>query len=144
MSRRRRIKPMDAEEFAALCASASARDIQADLEDGAEWDSRAFISAAQSNTDANVIWVLLRQARKDEVNLLGAVSKGDRQTALHWAAAHNDNPDVARTLVAAGANLNARDAYGQTPLQKAESVHRMGWKDNRREIIDFLKKAGAK
>lgn len=144
MFRSKRIKPMSAEDFAALCVSASARDIQAALDDGAEWDSRAFISAATSNTDPNVIWVLLRAARESDINLLNARSKDNRQTALHWAASHNDNPDVTRILIAAGANVNARDAYGQTPLQQAESVHRMGWKDNRREIIDMLKKAGAK
>ena len=135
---------MSADDFAKLCATASAKDVQAALDDGAEWDSRAFISAATSNTDPNVIWVLLRIAREAEINLLNARSKDNRQTALHWAAGHNDNPDVTRTLIAAGANVNAKDAYGQTPLQQAESVHRMRWKDGRQAVIDMLRRAGAK
>ena len=140
----KRIKPMDAEQFASFCANATARDVQHEIESGAEWDGRAFISAATSNTDPNVIWALLRAARDTGINLLNARSKGNRQTALHWAAGHNDNPEITRALVVAGANVNARDSYGQTPLEHAESVYRMRWKDNRPEIIDILKRAGAK
>lgn len=144
MFKSRRIKPMSADEFARLCATASAEEVQAAIDDGAEWDSRAFLSAAASNNDPNVLWILLREARAAEINLLGAKSHKSGQTALHWAAGHNDNPQITRTLIAAGANVNARNNYGQTPLQEAESVHRMGWKDNRREIIDMLKRAGAR
>lgn len=140
----KRIKPMDAEQFASFCANATARDVQHEIEAGAEWDGRAFISAATSNTDPNVIWALLRAARDTGINLLNARSKGNRQTALHWAAGHNDNPEITRALVVAGANVNARDSYGQTPLAHAESVHRMRWKNNRPEIIDILRKAGAR
>ena len=135
---------MNADNFAEFCLNAPAKDVQGAIDAGSEWDSRAFISAASSNTDPNVIWVLLREARKSEVNLINARSKDSKQTALHWAAGHNDNPDVARTLIAAGANVNAKDAYGQTPLQEAETVHRMRWKDNRQPIIEMLKNAGAR
>ena len=144
MFKSRRIKPMSADDFAKLCATASAEEVQAALDDGAEWNSRAFLSAAASNTEPRVLWILLREARAAEINLLGARSPKSGQTALHWAAAHNDNPDITRALIAAGANVNARNNYGQTPLQQAESVHRMGWKDNRKEVIDMLRRAGAK
>ena len=144
MAKASRMRRMNAEDFADFCASASAKDVQSAIEAGAAWDGRAFISAAASNTDPNVLWVLLREAREKEINLINVRSKDSKQTALHWAVGHNDNPDVARTLIAAGANVNARDNYGQTPLAEAEAVHRMRWKDNRQEIIDMLKRAGAR
>ncbi len=144
MAKTLRVRRMNADDFASFCASASAKDVQAAINAGSEWDSRAFISAASSNTDPNVIWVLLKEARKSEINLINARSKDSKQTALHWAAGHNDNPDVARTLIAAGANVNAKDAYGQTPLAEAEAVHRMRWKDNRLQVIEMLKSAGAR
>ena len=139
-----RSRRMSKEDFANFCASASAKEVQQALEAGAEWDGRAFISAASSNTDPNVIWELLKEAREAEINIINVRSKDSRQTALHWAAGHNDNPDVVRTLIAAGANVNAKDAYGQTPLQEAETVHRMRWKDNRQSIIEMLRNAGAR
>ncbi len=144
MAKAQRVRRMKADEFSEYCANASANDVQKAIDTGSEWDYRAFISAAKSNTDSNVIWVLLREARKSGINLLNVRSKGDRQTALHWAAAHNDNPDVVRVLISAGANVSARDSYEQTPLTKAESVHRMRWKDNRLQVINMLKNAGAK
>ena len=144
MEKTKKVRRMNADDFAIFCSNATAKEVQSAIDAGSEWDSRAFISAASSNTDPNVIWVLLREARKSEVNLINARSKDSKQTALHWAAGHNDNPDVARTLIAAGANVNAKDAYGQTPLQEAESVHRMRWKDNRQPIIEMLKNAGAR
>ncbi|MBQ2617560.1 MAG: ankyrin repeat domain-containing protein [Synergistaceae bacterium] len=144
MAKVSRMRRMNAEDFADFCANASVKDIQKAIEAGSEWDGRAFISAAASNTDPNVLWLLLREAREKEINLINVRSKESRQTALHWAAGHNDNPDVTRVLIAAGANVNARDNYGQTPLEEAEAVHRMRWKDNRQEVIEMLKRAGAR
>lgn len=144
MAKAQRVRRMKADEFADFCLHAPANDVQKAIDTGSEWDWRAFISAASSNTDPNVIWVLLREARKSEINLLNVRSKDSKQTALHWAAGHNDNPDVVRTLIAAGANVNAKDVYGQTPLATAESVHRMRWKDNRQQVIEMLRKAGAR
>ena len=135
---------MNADDFADFCMTASAKDVQAALDAGSEWDGRALLFAASANTDPNVIWVILREATEAGVKLINARSHGSRQTALHWAAGHNDNPDVVRTLIAAGADVNAKNAYGQTPLDEAEAVHRMRWKDNRQTIIDMLKRAGAK
>ena len=41
------------------------------------------------------------------------------RTALHHAV-RNDAPDVARLLIAQGANLDANDWHGRTPLEVAE------------------------
>ncbi len=135
---------MNADDFADYCLNATAREVQRALKAGAEWDSRAFLYAASANTDPNVIWVLLREASESGVRLINARSKDSKQTALHWAAGHNDNPDVARVLISAGADVNAKDIHGQTPLAEAEAVHRMRWKDNRLQVIEMLKRAGAK
>ena len=40
------------------------------------------------------------------------------RTSLHWAAA-NDNPTVAKLLLAKGAKADAKDANGWTPLHLA-------------------------
>ena len=135
---------MNADDFADYCLNATAREVQRALEAGADWDSRALIYAASTNTDPNVIWAILREARESGVNLINARSKDSRQTALHWAAGHNDNPDVARVLISAGADVNAKDIHGQTPLAEAEAVHRMRWKENRLQVIEMLKKAGGR
>jgi ankyrin repeat protein len=49
-----------------------------------------------------------------EVNL----AYGDGMTALHWAAHWNDL-EMAELLVGAGANVNAANDYGVTPLSEA-------------------------
>ena len=144
MAKALKIRRMKADDFADFCLTASAKEVQSALDIGSDWDSRAFIYAASVNTDPNVIWVLLREASESGVKLINARSKDSKQTALHWAAGHNDNPDVVRILIAAGADVNAKDAYGQTPLAEAEAVHRMRWKDNRQQVIDMLRRAGAR
>ncbi len=42
----------------------------------------------------------------------------DRMTALHWAVYHDDVPSV-KLLIQAGANVNATNRYGVTPLSLA-------------------------
>ncbi|MBR1657888.1 MAG: ankyrin repeat domain-containing protein [Synergistaceae bacterium] len=138
-----RVRRMSAEDFADFCSKASAKDIQEALNVGAEWDERAFFSAASSNTDPRVIWILLNEARKSSVNLINAKAKNNKQTALHCSAGHNNNPEITKALIAAGASVNVRNAYGQTPLDIAKTVHQMKWREHRPEIIEMLKKAGA-
>ena len=54
-------------------------------------------------------------------------------TALHWAAVEN-NKELAELLVANGANVNARDKAGDTPLDLAFKTG----------IADLLRKHGGK
>ena len=45
-------------------------------------------------------------------------AESDGTTALHWAVHNNDKPLVER-LLKAGADVNARNDYGATPLAEA-------------------------
>ena len=42
----------------------------------------------------------------------------DGTTALHWAVHHNDL-DLVQRLIRAGANVNAKNDYGATPMSEA-------------------------
>ena len=68
------------------------------------------------------------------------------QTSLHWVA-HGPHVDVARLLVRHGANVNARDAAGRTPLDWAERTL-AGAADaedlrRARALVELLRQAGA-
>jgi ankyrin repeat protein len=59
----------------------------------------------------------------------------DGITPLHWAAGYC-LPNVARTLLQAGADANASDAYSYTPLHQASDA---GCAD----VVEILIQAGA-
>ena len=61
--------------------------------------------------------------------------KGGRMggTPLHYAATHG-HKEIVELLIAKGANVNAKNKYGTTPLDMA----------NDREIADLLRKHGGK
>lgn len=68
-----------------------------------------------------------------------------KRTGLHVAAFHG-HKDLVNVLVAYGADLNARDKYGATPLHKAfESLHGASWETvgNIMDCIDALHFHGA-
>ena len=50
---------------------------------------------------------------------LGTLDAVSRSTALHLAAAWNDDPDVAEVLIDAGADLQAENARGRIPVNLA-------------------------
>lgn len=61
----------------------------------------------------------------------------DGRTPLHHAARDNSNPEVLQVLVGAGADINAEDMYGYTPLDLAKS-------NQNPEISKLLISLGAK
>ena len=54
-----------------------------------------------------------------------------------WAIRHSSNLQVIKALLAAGADVNAKDKYGETALTLAKEK-------NNSEIINLLLAAGAK
>lgn len=58
-------------------------------------------------------------------------------TPLHLAARYNKNPGAVRILTQAGADVNARDQYGETPL------HKVMLNINNTAVIAVLAEAGA-
>src|SRR6476659_2225209 len=70
----------------------------------------AAVADAAMRGDRDAVRGLLKQAA--DVN----AAQGDGMTALHWAAMKND-PDLAQTLLFAGANIKAATRIGAyTPL----------------------------
>ena len=69
----------------------------------------AAVADAVRNRDAKTVVALLQQ--RHDVN----TPQPDGATALHWAA-HWDDLEVAEQLIRAGANVNAVNDYGVTPL----------------------------
>jgi ankyrin repeat protein len=74
----------------------------------------------------------LRRQLQNKAHLDAA--EPDGSTALHWAI-RRDNTEMARLLIAAGANPAAATRYGITPLHLAAS-------NGNAEILDILLKAG--
>src|SRR5215467_2798126 len=90
----------------------------------------ARLSTAAMNRDSATIRTLL--AEKVDIN----AAQGDGTTALHWAA-YNDDVELAKLLLTAGANPNVKTRLGGiTPLHMAA-------KNGSTAMIDILLKAGA-
>ena len=118
----------------------------ADARSGAGWT--ALMYAARDNSDVRVAEALFEAGgdpsfRNDEglTPLDLALSSGN-QAFVYWLneklfrAAEAAPADTIRTLLEAGAVVDGRDAYGQTPLMYA--VHK-----NRKEAVSALLAAGA-
>jgi len=89
------------------------------------------------------IWSLALAVALGMGAVLGAQAQVQPQAAevlayegLHRAAWHGDLPKL-KSLIASGANLDARDARGRTPLHVAAHARQ-------REAVKLLAKAGAK
>jgi hypothetical protein len=68
-------------------------------------------------------------------SVTGGLNGDDAATPLH-AAAEGDNADVVRALLDAGADVNARDAFGNTPLRNAAAAGTLA-------VVKLLVAAGA-
>ena len=57
-------------------------------------------------------------------------TSSDGTTALHWAV-HNADADMVERLIRAGANVNAKNEFGTTPMSEAAmSGTRRFWKSS--------------
>ena len=123
-------------------ASASLGLVRECLEAGADPEAPvgsapAIFSAARTATDPGII-TLLTDAGADPNTRLGGglIGTGSAgSTPLHTAAAHNPAAGIVNALVAAGANVDARDSEGKTPLHAA-------W-TNGRAVVEALQRLGA-
>ncbi|MEO6378732.1 MAG: ankyrin repeat domain-containing protein [Caulobacteraceae bacterium] len=89
----------------------------------------SLLDAAQSGDRATVLKEI---ARKVDVN---QAAPDDGSTALLWAA-HNDDAELVKALLAAGANVKAANAFGDTPMREAATNGNV-------EILKTLLDAGA-
>lgn len=89
-----------------------------------------LVSAAHDR-NATAVNALLKTGPRAQVNQPSA----DGTTALHWAVYNNDAALVEQ-LLAAGANVNARNDYGASPMSEAAVV-------GNTQVIRVLLKAGA-
>lgn len=64
------------------------------------------------------------------------ISKSGKETPLHIAVANNKSPEIISLLIEAGANVNAKGNYEDTPLHIAA-------KKSNNKVIDLLINAGA-
>jgi ankyrin repeat protein len=102
--------------------------------DGADKDGRTPLMHAvlDSNPDPSFIRHLLESGATPEIT-----DTNQRWTALHFAA-QAQVPDVVFLLVAAGAQVDAQDAFGNTPLWRAVMTPYPNT-----AVIDILLRGGA-
>ena len=95
--------------------------------DGANWNAENFFETATVEEVTDFL-----EAGAD----LEARTGYEGATPLHWAARVNGNPAVIAALLQAGANLEARDDIGRTPLHMAVGFNELA-------VIAALLQAGA-
>ena len=125
------------EDYTPVFAAADACDLNAvrqvvdydpRLLKATEWDNATLLHDAVGHNCKELVAYLLTKGV--DVNAV----MDDRVTALHLAAQRGNIP-IADLLLQHGANINAIDAKGWTPLDRAEK-----WKHE--DMVVFLRKGG--
>ncbi|MCF0261514.1 MAG: ankyrin repeat domain-containing protein [Sphaerochaetaceae bacterium] len=110
-------KSLNKKLLAAAISASKANDIHLLVRQGAdinctnEWGLTPLMLAAQYNTHVVILKAILKEGAD-----LFAVEPKYRSNALHLAANKCSNPKVIEVLVEAGADINARNYLGETPL----------------------------
>lgn len=131
-----RLRPADCANWLSLqyFASASAREVKACLETGADVNARSrngwtpFHLAAGFSSDAGVLATLAEAGADMQSRAEGAM------LPIHTAARHNRNPAVIEKILDLGAELNALSEGNRTPLHVA--AERGKSPDSVRVLID--------
>ena len=116
-----RLHPVDCSDWMSVrfFAHASAREVKACLETGADVNARSqsgwtpFHLAAGFSSDPRVLKTLADAGADTQSRAEGAM------LPLHMAARHNRNPAVVETILGLGADMNATSDAGRTPLHVA-------------------------
>ncbi|HEY5568320.1 MAG TPA: ankyrin repeat domain-containing protein [Gammaproteobacteria bacterium] len=92
------------------------------------WSNETLVAAAKSQATAAALSALSEGADVD-------AREADGTTALHWAA-HYDDLELVRALIAAGADVSLTNDYGATPMSEAAVVGNVA-------VLEALLEAGA-
>ena len=126
-------------------ASASAELVRECIQAGVDPEAPVqyvpvIFNAARTATDPAVIGVLTDAGADPNFRFgdwqLGLGTARPGYTPLHTAAAQNPNPGIVGALLAVGAELEARDAFGATPL-------RVAWANPNPAVFRTLLRLGA-
>ena len=71
----------------------------------------------RESTESGINWKTAGLADIAEIDVDARDDEG--YTPLHHAARYSETPDIIRTLIDAGAQVNAQTEYGETPLHSA-------------------------
>ncbi len=127
-------KTLNKKLLAAAVSATKAKEIHELVKMGADvncvndWGMSPLMLASQYNTHVVVLKALLH----DGANI-HAVEPKYRSNALHLAANKCSNPKIIEALIDAGADINARNYLGETPLIMAVQAN-----DNTRIFSELL------
>lgn len=133
---------MRTEDFAVLCSKGTPLEVQQALNSGAKPTEQVLITAAYSNSDPEVIRVLISFAQNHYgLNFSKHPSVGSN--VLNSAIRGGDS-EVVRAIMSFGMNINARDSSGRRPLSEALRYGIRSEEPERQKIISMLREAGAR
>ena len=118
------VESLNKELLKKVVSATKGSEIKALLKEGAdvhaqnEWGMTPVMLAAQYNPNVSVLKAVL-EAGAD----IFETEPKYRSNALHLAANKSSSPKIIDTLLAAGADLNARNYLGETPLIMAVNTN---------------------